>query len=72
MVKAKYASRVKIHFLNMYILQVIEKSKNFYQPDYDNNHNHNVQDSSDFTIHRDIVVDKPENDTGDNKDEYNS
>lgn len=56
----------------MDILQVIEKPKNLYKPDYHNNHNHNVQDSSDFTIHGYIVVDKPENDTSDNKYQYNS
>lgn len=56
----------------MNILKVIEKSEDFYQPDYHNNHYNNVEDSPDFTIHRDIVVYKPEDNTGDNQDENNS
>ena len=55
----------------MNILKIGKKSKNLQKPDNDNYHNHNVQDSSDFTIHRDIVIDQPENDAGYNENENN-
>jgi hypothetical protein len=43
----------------MQILQVIENPKYLEKPDDDNNNNHNVQDIFDFTIHRDVIIDKP-------------
>jgi hypothetical protein len=51
----------------MYILQITQKSKYLYKPDDDNYHYHKVEDSSDFSIHGDVVVNKPEENPGDDK-----
>lgn len=44
---------------DMYILQVMEKSKCFKKPDNNNYNNHNVEDCFDCTFHGDVPVDKP-------------
>jgi hypothetical protein len=51
----------------MYIPEIAQKSKYFYKPNNYSNYDHNVEDPSDFTIHGDVVVYKPEKNSGDNK-----
>jgi hypothetical protein len=43
----------------MYILQVIENPKYLKKPDDQNNHNHYIEDGFDFSIHGDIIINKP-------------
>jgi hypothetical protein len=58
--------------LNMYVLQITEKAKYFQQP-YDHyNYSDDVEDVFDFTIHRNVVVYKPEKNTYKNNNQCNS
>ena len=43
----------------MYVFEITENPKYFEKPDYNNNHNNNVEDVFDFMVHRDIIIDKP-------------
>jgi hypothetical protein len=43
----------------MNIGQRIEKPKYFEKPNDDNYYDHNVENSFDFSIHRDISIDEP-------------
>jgi len=53
-------------FLKVYILQITENPKYIQKPYYNNDYNHNIQDWLDFTIHRDVIIDKPEQNTCNN------
>ena len=53
--------------LYMYILQMTEKSKCLKKPNDNNNYNHNIEDFFDFAIHGDVCIDKPQQNTCDNK-----
>lgn len=48
-----------MHLLNMYILQETEKAKYLQKPNDNNNYNDNIEDTFDFTIHRDVIIDEP-------------
>ena len=50
----------------MYIPEINENSKNFKEP-YDNNYyNHCVEYVFDLMVHRDIIIDKPQKNAGNN------
>jgi hypothetical protein len=52
--------------LNIKILQVTEDPKYLEKPDYNNKYNYYVEDTLDFTIHRDIGIDNIKNKTCNN------
>lgn len=43
----------------MNILQVTEKAEYFQKPDNKHNNNYDIKDVFDFTIHRNVIIDKP-------------
>jgi hypothetical protein len=45
---------------NTDVSTVIENAKGIEQPDDDTNHHHDVEDLFDLSVHRDVVVDQPE------------
>ena len=47
-----------ICILNIYILKVSENPEDLEKPDGNDNYNHNIEDFLDFTIHRDVIIDK--------------
>ena len=49
--------------LNVYITQIMEKSKNFEELNHNDDYNHNIQDGFNFTIHRYVGIDKPQKNT---------
>jgi hypothetical protein len=56
----------------MDILEITEKSEDFQKPDDNNNYNHYVENVFDFTIHRDVVIDKVQKYSGNNQYEQYS
>ena len=48
-----------IFILNMHILQVMKKPKCLEKPNDNNNHNHNVEDLFDLSVHGDVGIYKP-------------
>ena len=51
--------------------KVAKQAKNLQQPDDHNNHYYDIEYFLDFAIHRDHVIDKPQNKTCDNDYEQN-
>jgi hypothetical protein len=47
--------------------QVSEQPEDFKEPDNDNNHNDNIEDGFNFSIHGNVGVDKPKKNTCDNQ-----
>ena len=50
----------------MNVCQVSDQPENLEKPDDNNDHNHNVDDPSDFVIHWDVRIHKPEDNTHNN------
>jgi len=45
--------------LDVNILNETENSKHFQKPDNNSDNNHYIENTFDFTIHRNIIIDKP-------------
>lgn len=50
-------TKQRILYVNIH--QWIEQSEYFEKPNNDHNYNDNVEDSFDFSIHRNVIIDEP-------------
>jgi hypothetical protein len=57
------------HLWDTDVTAVIQDAEGIQQPYNDADHDHNVEDFFDLTVHRDVIVDQPEQHADDNQGE---
>ncbi len=55
----------------MNTIKIAQKPKYLYKPNNYNYYDNDIQDSSDFAVHGDVIVYQPEKNSGDDQNYYN-